>query len=139
MPIPNEKQGQIQTEMADVTNNPPVTSELDEWLSGISTGEAETIVTSEGKGWSFNCDGTAHYLQGVDVTRREPNGRYKRVYKGKIEGGHVTHYRVTSDIPCPSQYERWANIRHVTCKIQDRKSTRLNSSHIQKSRMPSSA
>ena len=33
----------------------------------------------------------------------------------------------------------WAGTEAITKRIKDRKSTRLNSSHIQKSRMPSSA
>ena len=40
-----------------------------------------------------------------------------------------------------SYYERWqwSNERRLLARGTDRKSTRLNSSHIQKSRMPSSA
>ena len=39
-----------------------------------------------------------------------------------------------------SLYKYSDKIRHViTCHEQDRKSTRLNSSHIEESRMPSSA
>ena len=34
---------------------------------------------------------------------------------------------------------RWGSAVYTTAQLKDRKSTRLNSSHIQKSRMPSSA
>lgn len=99
----------------------PVTSDnLQEYLDRVRAGTAKTVVTSEGAGWSFNCDGTAHYLQKNDVTRREPNGRFKREYQGKIENdGTVTYKKQTryESLPCPNQYERWAKVRHVkVCK-----------------------
>ena len=78
------------------------------------------MVTSEGSRWSFNNDGQSHYLEFVDVTRREPNGRYKRVYKGKIEDGHVTYKQVTSELEPAAEYARWKETpygkkgRHVT-------------------------
>ena len=44
-----------------------------------------------------------------------------------------------TDLPELSEaYRCWTEADHAFCS-QDRKSTRLNSSHIQKSRMPSSA
>jgi hypothetical protein len=105
-------------DVTEVVTSPVTSEELDDYLRSIQEGTVQTIVTSEGKGWSFNCDGTAHYIQETDVTRREPNGRYKRVYRGKIENGHVTYKRHVSEIPCPAQYERWAKVRHVSkCKI----------------------
>ena len=50
--------------------------------------------------------------------------------------------RITSFISLPGRYLVYMPQSHhvgVSRRIQDRKSTRLNSSHIQKSRMPSSA
>jgi hypothetical protein len=86
-----------------------VIADVTAWLKGINTGTTETIVTSEGKGWSFNNKNGRHFLQVNDVTRREPNGRYKRVYKGKINGldETVTHNGVTSDLQCREAYRRW--------------------------------
>jgi hypothetical protein len=82
-------------------------NELSEWMNSLTNGKSQTIVTSTGARWSFNNDGTAHYLEFIDVTRREPNGRYKRVYKGKIEGEQVTHNRVTSRLEPVTSYRRW--------------------------------
>ena len=47
-------------------------------------------------------------------------------------GGHADYHQVTDE----PQYINYANMAQIA---KDRKSTRLNSSHIQKSRMPSSA
>ena len=48
-----------------------------------------------------------------------------------------THSRTSSDIVSDSLKLGW--VRRSETEVKDRKSTRLNSSHIQKSRMPSSA
>jgi hypothetical protein len=85
----------------------PYASNVSVWIVGLETGHVNEVVTSDGSRYSFNNDGQSHYLELIDVTRREPNGRYKRVYKGKIEGGHVTHNRVTSELECLTEYQRW--------------------------------
>ena len=53
------------------------------------------------------------------------------------EGGSVTAKRIAEEYNIPP--ELLAKILQRLAKRGDRKSTRLNSSHIQKSRMPSSA
>ena len=90
---------------------------LSSWLDDLQSGIAQTVVMSDGKGYSFNCDGTAHYLYENDVTRREPNGRFKRVYTGKVQNGHVSYKGNTKEIPCKNSHDRWENARHVRCGI----------------------
>ena len=102
-PLPLEG-GKVERESVDVTNIP---SDVTRWIASLEAGTAQTVVTSDGSRYSFNNDGHSHYLELVDVTRREPNGRYKRVYKGKIEAGHVTHKHVTSSLECAAEYSRW--------------------------------
>lgn len=81
--------------------------DVTEWIKGLNKGKVETIITSEGSRYSFNNKDGRHYLEYIDSSRREPNGRFKRVYKGKIEGHHVSYKNVTSSLECLAEYTRW--------------------------------
>ena len=75
-----------------------------------------------------------------------PSGHWDFV-KGKMEEGETTHQTAIretreetgiADIVFLDNFEEWIEY-NFQFQGKDRKSTRLNSSHIQKSRMPSSA
>ena len=64
--------------------------------------------------------------------------------EGKIEKvSHGNYWNLMSGRKKPKHYKMleacMTNKKAVICSLRDRKSTRLNSSHIEESRMPSSA
>ena len=60
---------------------------------------------------------------------------------GKIEGVRIQNFGPLRDIVMGKTLSNQKNaaLNNVTVIIGDRKSTRLNSSHVKRSRMPSSA
>ena len=70
-------------------------------------------------------------------------GPVKCVYEAGPTGFGLARFLEASGVQCviaaPSKLQRPSGDRVKTDANEDRKSTRLNSSHIQKSRMPSSA
>ena len=88
--------------------------------------EGRTIaVTFWGEAW---CDNLERYS---DFANRLPRGR-TYVRNGSVVDLQVAPGNVTALVSGSTLYD-------VKVSVTDRKSTRLNSSHIQKSRMPSSA
>ena len=78
-------------------------------------------------------------LQRVDAPMRELQAECIAVPPfgaGYLERGHAVHFRCHHPEAAGMRVDLMAKLRGVD---PDRKSTRLNSSHIQKSRMPSSA
>ena len=69
-------------------------------------------------------------LSGAQLTVRLLERQGVRIVAG-IPGGAI--------LPIYDALSQSTTIHHVLARHEDRKSTRLNSSHIQKSRMPSSA
>ena len=92
------------------------------------------------RGWLYNLresgkllfpifrDGTG-VIQGV-ASQKESPGAFEALRGLTQESSVIVTGRVRADARAPGGYE---------LSLTDRKSTRLNSSHIQKSRMPSSA
>ena len=73
-------------------------------------------------------DGQHLYDLDIEATGREQ--KKSNVYKGKI---------IRIEPSLEAAFVDYGAARHGFLPLKDRKSTRLNSSHIQKSRMPSSA
>ena len=60
--------------------------------------------------------------------------------KQTIQTKHLLNLNETCAAPLLEQFEYpWQALPHISDFVIDRKSTRLNSSHIEESRMPSSA
>ena len=68
-----------------------------------------------------------------DISPLEIESKIKERFKS-LPGRPVNDFR-----NYPLEYTRGIHLASIRDSLQDRKSTRLNSSHIQKSRMPSSA
>ena len=86
-------------------------------------------------------------FRGNYPTRVDDKGRLKvpADFKRLIDEKYGTQFYITSRDGKVAElypYEEWQRIEEKLARLsnfKDRKSTRLNSSHIQKSRMPSSA
>ena len=65
---------------------------------------------------------------------------HKTAYEGASHGNYtVTTQDKTDEITAPTRVVTLVNVNTATAEELDRKSTRLNSSHLARSRMPSSA
>ena len=123
-------------------------AQIDIDLASIDTGNGDADAEAKGKNW-FNTAAFPKASFASTQVRALGNGRYEALGKLSIKG-------TTRDIAAPFSIKPEGNgawfdggfaINRLQFKIgegvwadtADRKSTRLNSSHIQKSRMPSSA